>query len=76
MAGLGPAIHVFRPRKDMDARPAQTSVRSLRKLDCVAGHDGGKLRFSVMKIALELDAIGALEAQDLTRLLWSRDLIS
>jgi hypothetical protein len=27
--------------KDVDARPVQTSLRSLRKLDCVAGHDGG-----------------------------------
>jgi hypothetical protein len=25
--------------KDVDVRPAQTSLRSLRKLDCVAGHD-------------------------------------
>jgi hypothetical protein len=40
MAGLVPAIHVLACGEDVDARPAQTSLRSLRKLDCVAGHDG------------------------------------
>ena len=36
---LDPAIHPF--RKKMDARVPQTSLRSLRKLDCVPAHDGG-----------------------------------
>ena len=40
MAGLVPAIHALAAAEDVDARPAQTSLRSLRKLDCVAGHDG------------------------------------
>jgi hypothetical protein len=40
MAGLVSAIHVLACGEDVDARPAQTSLRSLRKLDCVAGHDG------------------------------------
>ena len=40
MAGLVPAIHALVTHKDVDARQAQTSLRSLRKLDCVAGHDG------------------------------------
>ena len=36
MAGLVPAIHVFPGGpKDVDAREVQTSLRSLRKLDCV-----------------------------------------
>src|SRR5262249_41880988 len=41
MAGLGPAIHVFLvTKKERRGCPAaQTSLRSLRKLDCVAGHD-------------------------------------
>jgi hypothetical protein len=37
-----PAIHAFFRTKDVDARQPQTSLRSLRKLGCVAGHDGGK----------------------------------
>ena len=37
-----PAIHAFFRTKDVDARQPQTSLRSLRKLDCVAGHDGVK----------------------------------
>ena len=28
--------------KDVDARQPQTSLRSMRMLDCVAEHDGGK----------------------------------
>jgi hypothetical protein len=40
MAGLVPAIHVFDAKKTRRGCPAaQTSLRSLRKLDCVAGHD-------------------------------------
>jgi hypothetical protein len=42
MAGFIPAIHVFRHRGKETRRgcpAAQTSLRSLRKLDCVAGHD-------------------------------------
>src|ERR1700719_344889 len=35
-----PAIHVLARGKDVDAREAQTSLRSLRKLDCARGHDG------------------------------------
>ena len=31
----------FAAREDVDARQRQTSLRSLRKLDCVAGHDEG-----------------------------------
>jgi hypothetical protein len=43
MAELVTAIHVFAAAKEgVDARQAQTSLRSLRKLDCVAGHDGGE----------------------------------
>jgi hypothetical protein len=35
-----PAIHVFALKELRRGCPApQTSVRSLRKLDCVAGHD-------------------------------------
>ena len=42
MAGLVPAIHVLRRGKDVDARRAQTGLRSLRKLDCVVpGMTGG-----------------------------------
>ncbi len=37
-----PAIHAFFRTKDVDARQPQTSLRSMRMLDCVAGHDGGK----------------------------------
>jgi hypothetical protein len=39
MAGLGPAIPVFVAAQDVDAREAQTSLRSLRKLDCGPAHD-------------------------------------
>jgi hypothetical protein len=44
IAGLDPAIHLF--RKKMDARVPQTSLRSLRKLDCVPAQDGGEQRFN------------------------------
>jgi hypothetical protein len=30
----------------MDARVPQTSLRSLRKLDCIPAHDGGEQRFN------------------------------
>jgi hypothetical protein len=40
MAGLDQAIHVLAADKDADARVAQTSLRSLRKLDCGPAHDG------------------------------------
>jgi hypothetical protein len=43
---LDPAIH--RSRKKMDARMPQTSLRSLRKLDCVPAHDGGAQRFGLL----------------------------
>jgi hypothetical protein len=32
--------------KKVDARVPQTSLRSLRKLDCVPAHDGGERRFN------------------------------
>src|SRR5262249_32585568 len=39
-AGARPSTSYWHnEKKDVDARPAQTSLRSLRKLDCVAGHD-------------------------------------
>src|SRR4029077_21111543 len=41
--------------KDVDARPAQTSIRSLRKLDCVAGMTVNKLMAGVDGI-VEIDA--------------------
>ena len=37
-----PVIHAFFRTKGVDARQPQTSIRSLRMLDGVAGHDGGK----------------------------------
>jgi hypothetical protein len=40
MAGLVPAIHALAAHKNVDARVAQASLRSLRKLDCVPAHDG------------------------------------
>jgi hypothetical protein len=46
LAKLDPAIDPF--RKKMDARVPQTSLRSLRKLDCVPAHDGGEQRFSLL----------------------------
>ncbi len=40
MAALVAAIHVLLGREERCGWPAaQTSLRSLRKLDCVAGHD-------------------------------------
>jgi hypothetical protein len=41
MAGPVPAIHVFVGVffEDVNAPAPQTSLRSLRKLDCGAGHD-------------------------------------
>ena len=41
MAGLVPAIHVYAATagEDVDARQRRQVLRSLRKLDCVAGHD-------------------------------------
>jgi hypothetical protein len=41
---LDAAIHPF--RKKMDARVPQTSLRGLRKLDCVPAHDGEAQRFN------------------------------
>jgi hypothetical protein len=39
MVGFVPAIHAFAAAQDVDARVPQTSLRSLRKLDCVPAHD-------------------------------------
>ena len=44
IAGLDPVIHLF--RKKMDVRVPQTSLRSLRRLDCVPAQDGGEQRFN------------------------------
>jgi len=40
-AGLVPAIHVLRAA-GKTWMPAQASLRSLRKLGCKRGHDGGE----------------------------------
>jgi hypothetical protein len=44
MAGLVPATHVLLPATPQEKAwmPAQTSLRSLRKLGCKRGHDGGE----------------------------------
>jgi hypothetical protein len=45
MAGLVPAIHALGCKlscKEKAWMPAQTSLRSLRKLDCERGHDERK----------------------------------
>jgi hypothetical protein len=44
MAGLVPAIHALAAVRRHGCPASQTSLRSLRKLDCVAGHDGGAIR--------------------------------
>ena len=44
IAGLDPAIHLF--RKKMDVRAPQTSLRSLRKLDCVPAQGAGEQWFN------------------------------
>jgi hypothetical protein len=56
------SIHL---RKKMDARVPQTSLRSLRKLDCVPAHDAGEQRFNSSGIhcSVNLNALSSLFAQ-------------
>jgi hypothetical protein len=43
IAGLAPAIHLL-AEKAIDARVSQTSLRTLRKLDCAPAHGNDKAR--------------------------------